>query len=65
MTDPERTDEGRRPIGRLGWLVLAISLPLAGAYLLWWIPGSRTQTLWVSLVVFALALTGWHFWRED
>ncbi len=48
----------------LGWLGLAVLLPLAGAALLWWIPGSRAQTMWVSLVVIVVALAGWQFWRE-
>lgn len=62
MSDPERN---QRPAGRFGWLALAITLPLAGAAILWWIPGSRTQTIWVSLVVIGLALAGWLYWRED
>lgn len=63
MTDPERKDQ--RPVGRLGWLALAVALPLAGAAILWWIPDSREQTIWVSLVVIGLALAGWLYWRED
>lgn len=64
MNDSDQHQKDR-PVSRFGWLLLAVSLPLAGAALLWWLPRSHTQTLWVSIGVIVLALAGWHYWREE
>ncbi|HUG32429.1 MAG TPA: hypothetical protein VMM14_06005 [Acidimicrobiia bacterium] len=64
MTDPDQPDQDRPIVRSFAWLGLAVLLPLAGAALLWWVPDSRAQTIWVSLGVIVVALAGWHFWRE-
>lgn len=66
MKDPEHQSEEDQPIrSGLRRLVLALTLPLLGAALLWWLPGSLTQTRWISIVVIVLALAGWYVWRDE
>lgn len=65
VAEPEKQDHERPFLAGIRRLVLALSIPLVGAALLWWLPGSITQTRWVSLGVIVLALAGWWFWRED
>lgn len=63
MTDDDHEPE--RPfltgLRRFG---IALTLPLIGAALLWWLPSSITQTRWVSLVVIVAGLAGWYYWRD-
>lgn len=66
VTEREKTNQRQRPLlTGLRRLVLALTLPLIGAALLWWLPSSQTQTRWISLGVIVLALAGWYFWRDD
>lgn len=65
MSQPPETPEEERPLltglRRLG---VVLFIPLVAAALLWWLPGSLTQTRWVSLGVIVVALTGWYIWRD-
>lgn len=47
-------------------LAIAITVPLLGAAVLWWIAGSdTTQARWISIVVIFVALGGWYLSRRD
>ena len=66
VTEPEQKSKEERPvltgIRRIG---LALTIPLIGAAVLWWLPSSQSQTIAISLVVIALGLAGWWYWRDD
>lgn len=65
MSEPRETSENERPLlTGLRRLVAALLLPLVAAALLWWVPGSLTQTRWISLGVIVVALAGWYLWRD-
>ena len=44
---------------------IALTLPLIGAALLWWLPDTPAQTILISLAVIVLGLAGWWYWRDD
>lgn len=56
------TDE-RRPLIRL---LIGLTVPLAGAALLWWIAGPDTVLArWVAIIVIVVALVGWYFSKSE
>lgn len=65
MTDPDQQREEERPVlTGVRRLVVALTVPLLGAALLWWLPNSQQQTIWVSIAIIVLALAGWYVWRD-
>ena len=65
VNDPDERERARPLAEGLRRLALALSLPLAGAALLWWLPGTWAQTIGVSIVVIVVALAGWLHWRDE
>jgi hypothetical protein len=66
VTEPEQKSKEESPvltgIRRIG---LALTIPLIGAAVLWWLPNTQSQTITISLLVIVLGLAGWWYWRDD
>lgn len=66
MGNREQEPEERRPLlTGIRRVAVLLTLPLVAAALLWWLPGSLSETRWVSLVVIVVALAGWWYWRDE
>ena len=65
VTERDHHSEENDSRSRRRLIAAALTVPLVGAAVLWWIAGSDTTlTRWISLGVIVLALVGWHYSRD-